>query len=159
MPKRSTSLKIGLPKKAPAILLKICIWAGWTPHELLRAIDHSMRVRGNFNSLTAIIPDDITALPSDMPVFDVKRTTSGWAVVIRLSNEWVRCSGGGTARFDVKMILPEAVLIAASGKPIAKVVEHPLLDSPDFVIISADVHEAGSRTVFVFAMPDCDFPA
>lgn len=154
MPKRTTSPS----KQAPAILPRICGRAGWTQFELLRAVEHGMRVRGNFNSLTATIPDDIVALPSDMPVFDVRRTGHGWAVAVRLDDEWVRCTGGGTARFDARMILPAAGMIASRGRPIAKLIEHPLLDSPDFVIISAELNTSGSRTAFVFAMPDCEFP-
>lgn len=158
MARRTTPLPSGPPTQGPAILSRICTAAGWSERDLVRAVNYSLSVRGNFNSISAPIPHGITALPPGTPVFEVRPRGGLYEVEIFLRGERISCLGGGAALMTAGITLPESVMIAAAGRPIAQVIQTALLDSPDFVITSAGRASWQTHTTFAFTMPNHDFP-
>lgn len=159
MPAQPTPGSTGLPGIAPAILPRICLAAGWTQEELLLAVAHGLRTRGSFSSVTASVPHGIAALPSAFPAFDIRATTAGLAVELLIGPERVSCLGGGVATMTLGALLPATIMLSATGRPVAHIVHHGLIDSLDFVITGMDRARWHAHTTIAFTMPDRIFPA
>lgn len=145
------------PRQAPEILLKIGETAGWNYPDLLNAVSENIRSRGIFNSVTAKLPCRLNALP-ESPVIDVRRASYGLSVEVRFEFEHISCGGQGFARLEYEGIFRESFIARSIGLPIGKLVGHPLLESPTFIVKKFYRPLRVGRTIIVFAMPNCDFP-
>lgn len=145
--------------QAPAILPRICEAAGWTQHEFLQAYEYNRRCHGSFNSMSAQLPHGVKALPTDLPVIDVRSTSSKFVVDLLIENERITCGGRGTGRVVSKSLWPISWMDSLIGCPITKYVGHKLLDCSDFVIEDVRQPPWGGETIVIFTMPNCTFPA